>query len=108
MTLKNLSIKWELSVNFHGLIVGIFHQGRGEFKLKKKEPIKNWKMWIVLVILFAFCVPWYFPAGTYEPIIFGVPYWVLAVLGASVAVSIALTYILKNCWQMTDEEEDEE
>lgn len=76
--------------------------------MKKKEPIKNWKIWVVLVILYILCVPWYLPKGSFNPIIFGVPYWALIIMGVSLAVSITLTYILKNCWQMTDEEVKEE
>lgn len=73
--------------------------------MEKKEPIKNGKIWVVLIILYALTVPWYFPEGTFHPIIFGVPYWVLVVLGVSLAISITLTYILKNCWNIADEEE---
>jgi len=73
---------------------------------KKKEPIKNWKIWVVLLVLYALSVPWYFPKGSYNPIILGVPYWAIVVMGVSLAISITLTYILKNCWDMADEEEE--
>ncbi|MGM8211376.1 hypothetical protein ACLIBH_01145 [Virgibacillus sp. W0430] len=75
---------------------------------KRKEPIKNWKVWVVLIPLFIMSVPWYLPAGSYEPIILGVPYWALIILGVSVAISIAITFILKYSWQMTDEEDIKE
>lgn len=74
---------------------------------EKKEPIKNWKIWVVLGVLFALSVPWYLPAGSYEPMIFGVPYWAYIIMGVSMAISITLSYVLKNHWQMTDEEEQE-
>ncbi|MEI3605288.1 hypothetical protein SPD48_06245 [Pseudogracilibacillus sp. SE30717A] len=72
---------------------------------KIKEPIKNWKIWIVLITLYVFSVPWYFPTGSFNPIIFGVPYWAIVIMGVSLAISITLTFILKYCWQMADEEE---
>lgn len=77
----------------------------GIFVKKIKEPIKNWKIWIVLIVLYIMSVPWYFPEGSYNPIILGVPYWAIIIMGVSLAISITLTYILKNCWQMADEEE---
>lgn len=75
---------------------------------QKKEPIKNWKIWIVLIVLFVLCVPWYLPTGSYEPLILGVPYWAWIILGVSLLISIVLTYILKHHWQLTDEEELQE
>ncbi|MDY0393495.1 hypothetical protein ACFSMW_17990 [Virgibacillus halophilus] len=72
---------------------------------QKKEPIKNWKIWVVLVGLFVLSVPWYLPTGSYEPLIFGVPYWAWIIIGISLIISAALSYILRNCWHMTDEDE---
>ncbi|WP_152656576.1 hypothetical protein [Oceanobacillus sp. CFH 90083] len=72
---------------------------------QKKEPIKNWRIWVVLIVLFVLSVPWYLPTGSYEPFILGVPYWAWIILGVSLAISIVLTYILKHHWHMTDEEE---
>ncbi|MFD1414931.1 hypothetical protein [Oceanobacillus jeddahense] len=72
---------------------------------QKKEPIKNWKIWIILLILLIFSVPWYLPTGSYEPFILGIPYWAWIILGVSLIISVVLTLILKYCWQMTDEEE---
>lgn len=74
---------------------------------KRKEPIKNWKIWVVLAILFVLSVPWYLPAGSYEPLIFGIPYWAYIIMGVSLAISITLTYILKNHWNMVEDEEKE-
>jgi len=75
--------------------------------MKRKEPIKNWKLWIPLIILFILAVPWYLPTGSFNPIILGVPYWALIIIGISFIISITLTYIVKNHWQMTDEETKE-
>lgn len=76
--------------------------------MKKKEPIKNWKLWIILIILYVLCVPWYLPEGSFNPIILGVPYWALIIMGVSLLVSITLTYILKHHWHVADEEEESE
>ncbi|MFC3041157.1 hypothetical protein ACFOGI_12990 [Virgibacillus xinjiangensis] len=74
----------------------------------KKEPIRYWKIWVVLFILLSLSVPWYLPAGTYEPLILGVPYWAYIIMGVSLLISITLTYVLDRYWQMTDEEEEDE
>ncbi|MDQ0158152.1 hypothetical protein [Alkalibacillus salilacus] len=73
----------------------------------KKEPIKNVKLWIVLGILFLASVPWYLPAGSYEPIILGIPYWGWIVLIVSVAISATLTYAINKLWISEETETDE-
>lgn len=75
--------------------------------MRKKEPIKHKKIWIVLVILYVLSVPWYLPKGTYTPIIFGIPYWGWIVLGVSLAISITLTYVIKKYWHLSDEENED-
>ncbi|MFC2949059.1 hypothetical protein [Virgibacillus sediminis] len=75
---------------------------------EKKEPIRYWKIWVVLFSLFILSVPWYLPAGTYEPLIFGIPYWAYIIMGVSLLISITLTYVLNHFWEMTEEEEEEE
>src|SRR5699024_11373563 len=55
-----------------------------------KEPIKSWKLLVVLGILFFLAVPWYLPVGSYEPIIFGIPYWAWIVLFVSIAISATI------------------
>lgn len=75
---------------------------------EKKEPIKNWRIWAVFLIIFVFSVPWYLPVGTYEPIIFGFPYWAVIALAMSLLISIFLTYVLNREWQMEDDQEVKE
>jgi hypothetical protein len=77
-------------------------------KQAKKEPIRNWKIWVIFLIIFFLGVPWYLPVGSYEPIILGFPYWALIVLVMSLIMSAFLTYVLNKEWQMEDEEEVKE
>ncbi|MFC7062403.1 hypothetical protein [Halobacillus seohaensis] len=74
----------------------------------KKEPIKNGKLWIILGIIFALITPWYFPAGSYKPLFWGIPYWAFIIIGASILLSAYLTYILKYEWQLEEENEEAE
>jgi hypothetical protein len=71
----------------------------------RKEPIKNVKLWIVFGMIFALLNPWYFPTGSYEPLIWGIPYWALIIIGVSLALSAFLTYVLKYEWQLEEEDE---
>ncbi|AQS55976.1 MAG: hypothetical protein LOD88_13655 [Novibacillus thermophilus] len=68
-----------------------------------KEPIKNVKIWMVLGLIFLLSVPWYFPQGSYQPLIFGIPYWALFIIAVSIALSAFLTYVLKYEWHMEEE-----
>ena len=75
--------------------------------MKRKEPINNWKLWFLLIILYILCVPWYLPKGSYIPIIWGVPYCALIIMGISLLVSITLTYIVVFHWHIADDEHEE-
>lgn len=72
----------------------------------KKEPIKNGKLWIVFGILFILINPWYFPTGSYKPLFLGIPYWAFIIIGASLFLSVFLTYVLKYQWQLEEDEEE--
>ncbi|UOQ44193.1 hypothetical protein MUN89_20435 [Halobacillus salinarum] len=73
----------------------------------KKEPVKNGKIWIVFGLLLAVITPWYFPTGSYKPLIFGIPYWAFIIIGGSFLLSAFVTYVLKNHWQLEEDDEEE-
>jgi len=73
-----------------------------------KEPIKSWKLWVVLGILFFLAVPWYLPVGSYEPIIFGIPYWAWIVLFVSIAISATITFAIKFLWKTVGDDSKRE
>jgi len=70
-----------------------------------KEPIKYRKIWIIFSVLFILSVPWYFPVGTYKPIIFGVPYWGWLILLVSVGFSITISYTITKLWRSNEAED---
>ncbi|WP_079526231.1 hypothetical protein [Halobacillus hunanensis] len=74
----------------------------------KKEPIKNGKLWIIFGILFALINPWYFPEGSYQPLFWGIPYWALIIIAASLLLSAFISYVIKYQWQLEEEEEKKE
>ena len=71
----------------------------------RKEPIKKIWLWVVFAILITLITPWYFPAGDYQPLIGGVPYWALIVIGASLALSLFLHYVIRCQWRIEEDNE---
>jgi len=61
--------------------------------------------WWAYTLLLVLSVPWYFPAGGAEPIIFGFPLWCLVSLGAYVAVALLTVWRIDALWE-ADERED--
>lgn len=64
-----------------------------------KEPAKNpifWALWLLLIVL---SVPWYFPPGTYEPIVVGLPLWVLTIVIVSVLYAVFITVGAHKFWR---------
>ena len=63
-----------------------------------KEPLQAW-IWITFGVLFFFSVPFFF-AGTYEPLVFGLPLWFLTCLTASVLVVAFAGYVILRHWRL--------
>ena len=61
-----------------------------------KEPARVW-IWAIFVVLLFLCVPYGF-VGTYEPLIFGIPLWLLQTLGASFLLSGFTIYVVLRHW----------
>jgi hypothetical protein len=63
-----------------------------------KEPAQFW-IWAIIAVLLFLCVPYFF-AGTYEPLIFGIPLWFLLVLVATLALTAFTVYIVLRQWRL--------
>jgi hypothetical protein len=63
-----------------------------------KEPLQAW-IWITFSFLLFFTVPYFF-AGTYEPLVFGLPVWFLSCLVASLAVVGFAGYVILRHWRL--------
>lgn len=63
-----------------------------------KEPLQAW-IWITFSILLFFTVPFFF-AGTYEPLVFGLPVWFLSSLAASVFTIAFAGYVILRHWRL--------
>lgn len=74
----------------------------------KKEPVRNPKLVAIFLLLLAATVPWYLPQGTYEPIIFGFPYWAFISIVMTAILASFLVWVIHNYWQVDDVEEMED
>jgi len=63
-----------------------------------KDLARPW-IWFTIVLLVFFCVPYFF-AGTYEPLMFGVPLWFLSVLAASLGLTGFALFIILRHWRL--------
>lgn len=74
-----------------------------------KEPLQAW-IWITFSVLLFFTVPYFF-AGTYEPLVFGLPLWFLVCLATSGLVVALAGYVILRHWRLAgailEDEEDE-
>ncbi|WP_411842871.1 hypothetical protein [Salinicoccus sp. HZC-1] len=75
---------------------------------EKREPIRNYKIWIGFAVIFILLNPWYFPSGGELVLVYGVPLWALVIMGVTVILSLYITYVIKYHWEVEDEELDGE
>ena len=54
--------------------------------------------WIIYLILFAFSIPWYFPAGQEMNLIYGLPVWLLCSISAVLSMAIFTVWIIRKYW----------
>ncbi|GAW92335.1 hypothetical protein [Calderihabitans maritimus] len=73
-----------------------------------KEPIRYPWIWVALVLIMLFSVPWYLPQGTIYPIILGFPYWAFIAVVMGIVLSAFLTFVLNRYWDMEAYEVEEE
>lgn len=71
-----------------------------------KEPIRKPWIWILLAIIVLAGVPWYLPAGTIEPVILGVPYWLLISVFFSFVLCGYLSWLCLTQWDVVEAEEE--
>ncbi|QVQ53989.1 hypothetical protein J4H86_09930 [Spiractinospora alimapuensis] len=77
-------------------------------KAPPAEPIRRPWLWVVLVLILLVSVPWYWPAGTLEPVVLGLPLWAWTTLAGSVALCGYLSWLCATQWPDADEEDTDE
>ncbi|MFF5986665.1 hypothetical protein [Prauserella flavalba] len=71
-----------------------------------REPIRSPWLWVSLVLVVLAGVPFYLPTGTVEPLIGGVPYWLVVSLGATLAFSAITCWACLRAWSLAEPEEE--
>ncbi|PTX58506.1 hypothetical protein C8P63_11693 [Melghirimyces profundicolus] len=75
---------------------------------KVKEPIRKKWIWVVLALILLGNVPWYWPKGIIEPIIFGFPSWAFVSVVFALLLCGFLSWLCLNQWNLVEEVEEEE
>lgn len=73
-----------------------------------KEPVRRPWIWVVLALIVVAGVPWYLPQGTLEPLVFGVPYWLLISVFFSLVLCGYLSWLCLTQWKVVEDEEERE
>lgn len=73
-------------------------------KHRMSEPVRKRRVWIGFIVLFVLINPWYFASDAGSTQVMGIPVWALTVLGASLLLSIFITWTIRTQWQ-TDSDE---
>lgn len=53
---------------------------------------------VVFFCIVSLTVPWYLPKDSYEPIIFGFPYWTLITLFMSIVLAAFMSWVIHTQW----------
>ena len=73
-------------------------------KPRMSEPVRKRRVWIGFIVLFVLINPWYFASDAGSTRLMGIPLWALMILGASLALSIFITWTINTQWR-TDSDE---
>lgn len=63
---------------------------------------RRW-IWLVYVALFGAAIPWYLPADPTPAIWFGLPYWVVISLLATIGIACFTAFVVHRYWKDDDE-----
>lgn len=68
-----------------------------KYKNEVHRVFPSW-IWIIYLILFAFSIPWYFPAGQGMRLLFGLPVWLVCSITMVLLMAIFTTLIIRKYW----------
>jgi hypothetical protein len=80
-------------VSYEGIVM------EGKLGSGRREPAKSSLFWILWALLILLSVPWYFPPKTYEPMVGGLPLWVVVIIVVTVAYAIFTTVSAYLFWR---------
>lgn len=74
-------------------------EGEPRVRREYREPAKNPLFWILWALLILLSVPWYFPPKTYEPMVGGLPLWVVVIMIVSMVYAVFVTVSAYVFWR---------
>nr|WP_300306495.1 hypothetical protein [Halomonas sp.] len=69
-----------------------------------REPVRKPWIWIVIGLIIAISVPWYWPPGTLQPIVLGLPLWALIAVVGSIVLCAFLSWACITQWSDSDDD----
>lgn len=73
-----------------------------------KEPVRKPWIWLVLAFIMLAGIPWYLPTGSLQPVVLGLPYWMLISVVFSLVLCGYLSWLCLTQWDIVEEEEERE
>ncbi|UYM03888.1 hypothetical protein [Solicola gregarius] len=71
-------------------------------RVEPREPIRMPALWVAVTATVLIGVPLYLPEGTIDPIVLGVPLWLLVCVVAAVALSAILCVACLRWWSLAE------
>lgn len=72
----------------------------------RREPIRSLWLWVTLVVVILAGVPFYLPTGSTQPLIAGVPYWLVISFAATLTFSSITCWACLRGWNLAEPEEE--
>ena len=73
---------------------------------KIKEPIRKPWLWITMMAVVVFGSPLFWTSGTIEPLVFGIPLWLLWAVGFTLAFAVVVNLACMRMWNIEEPEEE--
>ncbi|MFC4001631.1 hypothetical protein ACFS2C_00855 [Prauserella oleivorans] len=70
------------------------------------EPIRRPGIWAVMVLLMVASVPLYLPSGTVRPLVFGLPYWMVISVVATLLFAAFTSWVCLRRWNLAEPDEE--
>jgi hypothetical protein len=81
---------------------------RGSGRRPLAEPVRSPWLWVVMTALVLASVPLYLPSGTVLPLVFGMPYWMVVSVVATVLFAAFTSWMCLRRWNLVEEQEERE
>lgn len=61
-------------------------------------------VWPAMAAILAFCTPWWVPQSWVEPVVWGLPFWGLLMVGGFTGLAAFTAWVFSVLWRDDDEE----